>query len=379
MKLIGRSSLLILILMLGAVQFPGETSLASDELDIWIGQMLLIGFRGTELTGNEPVLQDIREIGIGGVVLFNYDVPAHSPVRNITSPAQVRQLVRTLQGASTIPLFVAIDQEGGRVTRLKPESGFPPTVSQAELGRQDNEDITRRHAGSVAHSLRDIGINLNFAPVVDLAVNPENPVIAKLERSYGAEPDRVTRHARWAIEEFHKAGVLSAIKHFPGHGSSLDDSHLGLPDVTRQWRASELEPFSALTREGLADMVMTAHIHNSVWDNHHPATLSRAVIGGILRKQLGFEGVVVSDDLQMKAITSTYGFDEAVELAVDAGVDILVIANNQVYEPGAPKRVAQTLKSLVRQGKLSRGRIQRSYRRIMKLKERLEGEFEESN
>ncbi len=354
-----------------AVAACGSSASERDPLDQWIGQMLLVGFRGTDLAEHDPFLQQIRDLNLGGVILFDYDVPAKSPLRNIVSAGQVRRLVGQLQRAASTPLFVAIDQEGGTIARLKPKRGFPSTLSEAELGKLDEEAKTRANARLIGETLHNLGFNLDFAPVVDLAVNPDNPIIARLERSYGADPETVLRHARWTIEEFHKKGVLAGIKHFPGHGSSRGDSHLGLPDVTDQWSEEELKPFAELIAEGLPDMVMTAHLFNSNWDPSYPATLSKAVISGTLRGALGFQGVVVSDDMQMGAIVQTYSFDKAIEMAVLAGIDILAIGNNQDYDPEAAPKAVAVIRSLVDKGVIPRERIRESHDRIQALKRKL--------
>ena len=343
-----------------------------DRLDLWIGQMLMVGFRGTDLKQGDPFLQAVSDLHLGGVVLFDRDVPTRSPLRNIVSPQQVQKLTAQLQAVAEVPLLIAIDQEGGQIARLKVRHGFSATPSQAELGRWDDQERTRSSAREVGELLASLGINLNFAPVLDLAVNPENPIIATLERSYGAEPDRVERHARWTIEEFHRAGVLSAVKHFPGHGASKEDSHLGLPDVTHLWSETELEPFRNLMSEQLPDLVMMAHLYNAQWDETYPATLSFAVITGMLRQQLGFEGVVVSDDMKMGAIAQNYSLEESIELAVNAGVDILLFGNNSSsYDPQIAQKAFKILRKLVESGTLSRDRIQQSYERISDLKEKL--------
>ena len=343
-----------------------------DRLDLWIGQMLMVGFRGTDLKEWDPFLQAVSDLHLGGVVLFDRDVPTRSPVRNIVSSQQVQELTAQLQAVAEVPLLIAIDQEGGQIARLKARHGFSATPSQAELGRWDDQERTRSSAREVGELLASLGINLNFAPVLDLAVNPDNPIIAALERSYGAEPDRVERHARWTIQEFHRAGVLSAVKHFPGHGASKEDSHLGLPDVTHLWSETELEPFSALLSEQLPDLVMMAHLYNAQWDETYPATLSDAVITGMLRQQLEFEGVVVSDDMKMGAIAQNYSLEESIELAVKAGVDILLFGNNSSsYDPQIAQKAVHILRDLVESGTLSRDRIEQSYVRISDLKEKL--------
>lgn len=334
--------------------------------------MLMLGFRGTELKPGDPFWADLKELHLGGVILFDYDVASRSPVRNIESADQVRKLTSALQAASSIPLFIAIDQEGGKIARLQTKHGFPAFPSQAELGRLDDEATTRANARTMAQLLRTLGINVNFAPVLDLAVNPDNPVIAKLERSYGADPKLVARHAQWTIEELHRAGIFTAVKHFPGHGSSREDSHLGLPDVTAVWSPLELQPFGALIGKGLPDMVMTAHLYNKNWDKDSPATLSKTVITGMLRRSLGFDGVVVSDDLQMGAIAQTVGLEEAIRQAIYAGVDILLFGNNLNHDPQIARKATQIIKNLVARGDISPDRLHQSFQRIQQLKKRVQ-------
>ena len=177
-----------------------------------------------------------------------------------------------------------------------------------------------------------LGINQNLAPVVDLNVNPVSPAIGAYERSFGADVDKVTAHARAFIEAHHAHQVLCTLKHFPGHGSAAGDSHNGFVDVTETWSHEELAPYATLIQAGLADAVMTAHVFNRQWDETDPATLSPAVITGLLREELGYSGVVFSDDMQMGAIQQFYTFEEAIRKALEAGVDVIAIANNSVYD-----------------------------------------------
>jgi len=335
-----------------------------------IGQMLMVGFRGLSVDEGSPVIRDIREGRIGGVILFDYDVPSASPVRNIESPRQVTKLVADLQGAAPVPLFVAIDQEGGRVCRLKEQFGFPPSVSAQHLGSLDRIETTKQYADTTAETLASLGINLNFAPVVDLNTNPDNPVIGKLERSFSADPAIVTRHSIAVIDSLHDRGILSAIKHFPGHGSSTADSHEGFVDITQTWSPEDLIPFDRIVKAGKCDMIMTAHVFNGNLDPEWPATLSPEVMH-ILRDYMGYDGVVISDDMQMKAIRGKYGLEVAIERAVLAGVDILVFANNSVFEEDIASKACAILERLVREGTIPAGRIDTAYGRIMRLKERL--------
>ncbi len=346
---------------------PTPNPTPDTDLDVKIGQMLLLGFRGFELTADNPIFTDIRERHIGGVVLFQYDSELKSWERNIQSPDQLRALNQSLQALAATPLLISIDQEGGIISRLNPSNGFPATESQKYYGDKNDPALTRAAAESEGKVLRDLGINLNLAPVVDLALNPDNPIIAKYERSFSADPDIVTAQAA-EIEGYHAQNILTTLKHFPGHGSSTADSHQGFVDVTTTWQASELEPYRNLIRAGLADSVMTAHIFNSNLDPKYPATLSKNIITGILRDQLGYDGVVISDDMQMGAIRNDYGYEQAVELAINAGVDILAIANNLVYDPEIGARTVALIKQMVADGRVSPERIEQSYQRIMKLK-----------
>lgn len=340
-------------------------------LDVEIGQMLDIGFRGLQIADTNHIVRDIKKYHLGGVVLFDYDVPRQSPVRNIQSPGQLKKLVSDLKSLSDIPLIVSIDQEGGKVARLDPAHGFPKTVSEQYLGKLNKTDTTRFYARRTAKTLSSMGINVDLAPVVDLNVNPDNPVIGKLGRSYSADPQIVVKQASIFIKTLHRYGILTVLKHFPGHGSSTSDSHLGVVDVTQTWSKKELAPYKQLLDSKLVDMVMTAHIFNKHIDPQYPATLSKPTITGILRDSLGFDGVVMSDDMMMGAIRKEYGLKTAIKRAILAGDDILSFANNSIYDPQIVPKAHHIIKKMVQDGEISRKRIDRSYQRIMKLKRRL--------
>lgn len=343
----------------------------NPALEEKIGSMLLVGFRGLSVDKDHPIVRDIIQRSIGGVVLFDYDVPGSSPVRNIESPGQLKSLVASLQSFAAQPLIVAVDQEGGRIARLKEKHGFPVTLSAQDLGRKNDPEFTFSQAGEMAGQLARSGINLNLAPVVDLNINPSNPIIGRLERSFSQDPEEVTRHAERFIEAHRRRGVLCTLKHFPGHGSSSEDSHLGLVDVSSTWSAKELRPYEELVKKGLADAVMTAHVFNRHLDPDYPATLSKRIITGILREKLCYDGVVISDDLQMGAIVQNYGLETAVRRAIEAGVDILSFANNSTFDAGIAERSIQLIKAMIDKKILSRKRIDSSFRRIVRLKEKL--------
>jgi len=332
--------------------------------------MLMVGFRGLEVDDEHFIVKDIRQRHLGGVVLFDYDIPTQQPVRNVASPSQLKALVASLQSASALPLLVAIDYEGGRVTRLKEEHGFPPTMSHQHLGALNDLEQTYAQAASMAETLADLGINLNLAPVVDLCINPDNPIIARYERCFSADPQIVIDHALRFIQAHHERGIRCTLKHFPGHGSSSEDSHEGLVDVTGTWSQVELEPYRHIIRAGQAGAIMTAHVFNAQLDSDFPATLSQTTVTGILREELGYEGVVISDDMQMGAITNSYGFETAIQKALEAGVDILAFANNSVYEEDIAARAIEVIKRLVEAGVIGEERITASYQRIQRLKTR---------
>lgn len=331
--------------------------------------MLLIGFRGLEIRDSDPIAWDLAERNLGGVVLFDQEMADPTlPNRNIQSPVQVAALVKSLRGRASTPPFVAIDQEGGRVNRLKPVCGFPPTLSHEELGALNDMAETFERAQRMARTLAELGINFNLAPVVDLDANPDNPIIKGKKRSFSSDPEIVARHAIEFVKGHHQHGILTCAKHFPGHGSARGDTHLGLVDVTRFWTDRELLPYQRLIEAGLCDAVMTAHIFNANLDAQRPATLSQAVVDGILRQRLGFDGVVLTDDLEMKAISSHYGLEQAIHYAIQAGVDVLCLGNNMNFDANIGQRAAEIIRRLVETGKISEARIDESFERIMRLK-----------
>lgn len=336
-----------------------------------IAQMLMVGFRGLTLDESNYIVRDIREHRIGGIILFDRDAKLGTYGRNISSPGQLKALTASLRALSATPLFMAVDQEGGKVVRLKESYGFPPTVTAQYLGTLNNPEVTRMYADSIGSTLAENGLNMNFAPVVDLNINPQSPAIGKLERSFSADPNIVTNHARIFVETHDKSHVSTCFKHFPGHGSASVDSHLGFVDVTDTWSPVELEPYRNLINEGNCRMVMTAHVFNRKIDAELPATLSKPFITGMLREQLGFDGVVVTDDLQMQGLTQFFDYKTIVEKSILAGVDIILVSNNLDYDPEITPTTITYVKELVRAGKISEQRIDQSYRRIMALKNRL--------
>jgi beta-N-acetylhexosaminidase len=353
---------------------PTGSPEASVTLDEKIAQMVMVGFRGQTLAKTEPLYTRLKVGLAGNIVLFDYDVPSEGSYgRNIGSPAQLQALDEQLQALSPHRLLIATDQEGGPyVNRLSPKHGFPASYSAEALGKRDDPEYTRQAAQTMALTMAKAGVNLNLAPVVDLNVNPDNPIIGSIERSFSADPAVVTRNAIAFIQGHHDAGVLTTLKHFPGHGSSKDDSHLGFVDVTGLWSRKELEPFRNVIQAGVTDAIMTAHIFNKDLDPEVPATLSKPVITGILRGELGYNGVVITDDMQMGAIRQYYGFDQAIEMAVNAGADIIALSNNgEQYQPNLAEDGFMAIRRAVTAGRINEARIHESYDRIIELKGRL--------
>jgi beta-N-acetylhexosaminidase len=313
---------------------------------------------------------------VGGVILFERDVVTDQP-RNLVSPEQVKQLTTDLQALAADcagrPLFIAADNEGGRVMRLSSRLGYLPSPSARDLGRSGDLAYTRLEARRMGATLRRAGINWNLAPVVDVTVNPLNPAIVALGRSFSSDPDRVIANARAFIEGMHEAGILTALKHFPGHGSSLSDSHAGFTDVTDTADPdTELAPYRALIALGLADSVMTAHVFNRGLDPWDPATLSRYTVHRMLRGRLGYRGVVVSDDLLMGAIIRHYGLEEAAVKALDAGVDVLLISQNAMKGERRPAaRVVAAVDRAIADGWLPRSRVAEALDHVAALRSRI--------
>ncbi len=342
---------------------------SEPDLETKAAQMLLLGFRAVEYSDTMALSGFLKQHPPGGFILFDYDVPAHKRPRNIVSPDQLKRLVSDLQQAGGKQLFIAVDQEGGKVARLKSRYGFTDFPSAKEMAQKPDDSI-RYYYAQMAKMLHRAGVNFNLGPVVDLDVNPECPVIGKLERAYSADPNEVARCANIFIEEMNKNDIGCCLKHFPGHGSSKVDSHLGFTDVSESWTEQELLPYRLLLKEGVPGAIMTAHVFNSAIDSLLPATLSYVTLDGILRTKLGFKGLILSDDMAMSAITKNYGLREALLHAINAGVDLLIFSNNgATYNPNIANQALEIIVDLVRKNEITEERIDQSVQRIKKFKE----------
>ncbi len=295
-----------------------------------IGQLALAGFDGHAAPAELKAL--VREFDLAGVILF---------ARNVAAPDQVAELAAEVSSlARDLPLWVSVDQEGGRVARMRrPFTEWPP---MATLGRSGNARLAERFARALGAELRAVGVTLDFAPVLDVHTNPANTAIG--DRAFADRADTVALIGRAVIRGLQASGVAACGKHFPGHGDTAADSHDELPVVEQppeRLRAVELEPFRAAIGEGVA-AIMTAHVLVPAIDEQRPATLSSTIVRSWLREELGYNGLIVSDDLGMKAISRRYSLAEAAVAAVAAGCDLVLLCNS------TPDDQAGALEALVR-------------------------------
>jgi beta-N-acetylhexosaminidase len=348
---------------------PEDPGGREPSLRQMIGQMLLIGFPGTKPDEDWPQLVRgmIHDGRIGGVVLF----PA-----NIVAPSQVRALNAALESANArLRPFICVDQEGGAIQRLPKTRGFVGLPAAAEVARM-TPDKARELDSRAADELAGLGFNVNFGPVVDLNINPGNPTIGRRGRSFGADPDVVITYARQFIAAHTEAGVLTVAKHFPGLGSGRTDPHLEMVDISKTWNADELLPYKNLIGGRMIDMIMVGHqIAPEFSDTADtPASLSRRAIDEGLRSRLGFGGLVVTDDLNMVAIQRRYSTEQAAVMAVAAGADLLIVANNGKPDPTVADRVTNAIAQAVADGRISAEQVRRAYNLIvfakLKLSER---------
>jgi beta-N-acetylhexosaminidase len=357
-----------LIVTFESVSQSSDLLSRQDSIAIKVGQMIMVGIGDFNSPNIENKIYDAAKAGIiGGVIVYEKNINAADPINSLT------KIISRLQQSSTIPLFVSIDEEGGHVSRLKSKYGFPQTKKAEQLGKMNNTDSTYYYAELTANTLSKLGINLNYAPDIDVNINPASPAIGKLGRSYSSDPAIVASNAAAVVKAHRAYNVGTVLKHFPGHGSSSTDTHKDLTDVTNTWRFTELLPYKTLLDSGLVDAVMTAHIINEHLDSSKtPATLSKTIMTDILRGFLGFNGVVFSDDMQMHAISKQYGTAQAIKMTINAGVDVIMFAHNV---PQADKKPAEDIHSMVVQmvlnGDISEERINESYNRIMTFKRKL--------
>lgn len=329
-------------------------SITQMKLDEKIGQMVVCGFHGER--PSDDILRLITEQRIGGVIYFS---------RNIRKPEQVHELSRELQKQAGIPLFIATDQEGGMVARIT--EGLTLMPGNMAMGAVDDAEAVRRSAEISGSELRALGINMNLAPSLDVNNNPRNPVIGV--RSYGDDPEKVASLGVSAVQGYRDAGICAVVKHFPGHGDTSEDSHFSLPLIPHdreRVHQVELFPFKRSIEAGV-DAIMTAHVVFPAFDDSgNPATLSPAIINGLLREELGYDGVVMTDCLEMDAVSKNFGTEKAALMAIEAGADIVLISHDPERQRGAIRELRQAVET----GRISEARIDESVERILSLKNR---------
>ena len=337
-----------------------------------IAQMLIIGFSGCSIDENSAIVNWLNKDGLGGVLLFDVDFATKVQGKNLRDKDQIKCLNHDLThyaqlAENPLPLLIAIDYEGGAVDRLSKIADCMPTMNACDQALLSDESWFDE-ASNMASTLKELGFNLNFAPVVDLNLNQSLGIIGKLGRSFSSLPDVVSTAASIFVHAFAQKKIACAYKHFPGHGSAVGDTHEGFVDVTDTFQDIELQPYASLsTSPELPLMVMTAHVINRKLDpSGLPATLSHTMLTGLLRETMGFDGVIVSDDLQMQAISHHYSLDDALRLTINAGADMLIFGN-QLGSTSATD-IIDRIEQLVLQGAINSARIEEAYQRIVCLK-----------
>jgi beta-N-acetylhexosaminidase len=341
----------------------------AQSLEQMAGQMIIVGFKGDDV-GDASVKAVRDEIAAGTLGGVMYLKP------NVKSLAAVKAMNAAFRAASPdLPPFLTLDQEGGAVERLTSAVGFQELPNAETIAAKDSPAEAEATYADLAKAIANEGFTVNFGPVADLNINPDNQIIAKYGRSFGKSGKTVAAYDQAFIQAHHDAGLLTALKHFPGHGSSTADSHAGFVDISKTWSPSELDPYKALFAGGYEDFVMVGHLYHKDYAGSGavklPASLSPEWIEGVLRGQLKFAGVVISDDLEMGAIRKQFDLHDTVVGAVNAGVDVLLFSNTAAYSPDLADKVRGILVAEANADPTFRAKIEASYARIVAMKARI--------
>jgi len=352
-------------ILLAAALTSAPVPALAQSLEQMAGQMIVVGFGGDDVADASvrKLTEEISSSGIGGVMFLKVNVKSRSAVEAMNKAF----LAAAPDGLKP---FITLDQEGGAVERLTSAVGFDEIPDAETVAARYSPAEAEPVYAKLADGVAAWGFNVNFAPVVDLNANPDNQVIAKFGRAFSSRPDNVAAYAEAVVAAHHQAGLLTALKHFPGHGSSTADSHEGYVDITRSWNADELSPYVKMFAGGYTDFVMVGHLINRTYSNE-PASLSPEWIDGELRGKLGFRGVVITDDLEMGAIRQHYSLRETVIRAVRAGVDVLLFSNTAKPRASLPDEIRAILVAESEADPAFKARIQESYGRIVALKARI--------
>lgn len=371
MKYICRIILVLVLVIINAgiimaqetMQKTENSEPADAEIRQMLAAMLMLGFRGYELSSDD-ILQKLMEDGMScNIILFDKDVASNAE-RNIKSAEQLRLLTANLRKAAKAPILIAVDQEGGQVRRLKPSKGFMDLPSAQSMGQKAVAE-TFAKASALGQELASLGINTDLAPVVDVDTNPYNPVIGRLGRAFGTDPAIVSAHALAFGQGLAKNGVIPVLKHFPGQGCAEKDSHQEATDISQCWNADiDLLPYAEIFNAGWPGMVMAGHLILKDLDSAAPASLSANIITGLLRQGLKWQGVVITDDLEMKSASQNEPVKTVMLKAINAGADILLFGNNLEWNPDLPRIVWNAILELYNEKKLSKERVMESWRRI---------------
>ncbi len=367
-----RRIILLLILIVGSlnVTILAQTSANTDSLDIprleqEIGQMLMVGIRGTHLNADamEQTRRQITEGKIGGIIFFKH---------NIKNSRQFRIFVKSILTLPSeyIP-FLAVDEEGGKVRRLRKTQGFEEFPSAASVGNNLTVSEAFDVYSRMAHQIGNTGLNLNLGPVVDVNINRLSPAIGQLNRSFSRDPGKVHDFSDAFVQAHREASILTTLKHYPGHGSSREDTHNDMTDITHTWRSSEQLPFKRLIDSAHVDLIMAGHLFDRNVDSKYPASLSKFHIQNTLREKLGYNSVVITDDLQMGAIIKRFKLEEIVIASINAGCDILQFSDPMDLDKDLPARIQKIVINAIKEGKIDPNRIHESYDRIVILKQTL--------
>ncbi len=373
MKRICMHVLMVLALFFPFSGFAQEKNMVDNEmkfqeidndLEAMIGQMLMFGMRGQSLAEDVEIRKMLEQGKAGGIILFY----THGNIvpYNLANKAQIQTLIGELNSASKYPLLIGVDQEGGKVQRLSGKNGFKNYPTAYSLGKKDDEKLTYQTAKEIAQELKECGFNLNFAPSVDLH-NPKSPAIGAKERAFHETALKTYKHAYAYAKAMKKSGIIPTLKHFPGHGNAMSDTHAGFTDISSHWQDNELLPYNKFIEKKFDGMIMAAHVYHKNLDSV-PASLSYNAITKLLRQRMNFSGVVITDDMQMGAIVKQYSLKESIHKAIMAGNDILLFSNNFKYDPNLPEQVHACIAELVQEKKIPVKRIQDSWQRIRKLK-----------
>jgi beta-N-acetylhexosaminidase len=352
-------------LLSGALAAPYVTQAHAAADDHMIGEMLVLGFNGStpDAAGVQGLARHLNAGRVGGVCFLGHNTRTRAGIEGIAK-------VFVESAARTKPL-ISVHQEGGAVQRLNARSGYDAIPTAQALASRGSPEEAYGVYQPMARTLRAAGFNLNLAPVVDLGFEPKNPVIAKWGRAYGPDGATVARYATAFVQSHRAERVLTAVKHFPGHGSTLGDSHERPIDLTPTWRPDELEPFRRMARARALDIVMTGHLAHAKLTGGEPATLSRTAIESLLRGDIGYQGAVMTDDLDIAAIRSSSALPDVVVRAIAAGNDIILLSNSLKPDANLPVVLIAAVKEAVAAGRIPKGRIEQSVERIARIKARV--------